>query len=178
MIADLILFSERPKTINKKCSWENGADSHCYAWKPPGSTRESAEMVDDHVDKVEGEVSYKFVLHHGWSRWVLEMDPSYGTGVADLSEFQTLGFAIKSSDARGWEKFRVIIGSSDGESYEALLTSLGFKPDGKWHQCQIDLKDVEKSGVDLSKIKTLFSIGWEGGVSDGQSYNLDDLHLE
>ena len=74
-------FSERPKTINKKCSWENGADSHCYAWKPPGSTRESAEMVDDHVDKVEGEVSYKFVLHHGWSRWVLEMDPSYGTGV-------------------------------------------------------------------------------------------------
>ena len=171
-------FSERPKTINKKCSWENGADSHCYAWKPPGSTRESAEMVDDHVDKVEGDVSYKFVLHHGWSRWVLEMDPSYGTGVADLSEFQTLGFAIKSSDARGWEKFRVIIGSSDGESYEALLTSLGFKPDGKWHQCQIDLKDVEKSGVDLSKIKTLFSIGWEGGVSDGQSYNLDDLHLE
>ena len=26
----------------------------CYAWKPPGSGRESAEMMDDFNDKVEG----------------------------------------------------------------------------------------------------------------------------
>ena len=171
-------FSERPKTVNKKCSWENGADSRCYAWKQPGGTRESAEMVDDYGDKVEGEVSYKFVLNHGWSRWVLEMDPSYGTGIADFSGFEKMGFAIKSTDASGWEKFRVIIASSDGKSYEASLTSLGFKPDGKWHRCQIDLKDVKKSGVDLTRIRTLFSIGWEGGVSSGQYYKLDDLYLE
>ena len=106
------------------------------------------------------------------------MDPNYGTGVADFSGYEKMAFAIKSGDASGWEKFRVIIESSDGKSYEASMTSLGFKPDGKWHRCQIDLKDVEKSGVDLSKIKTLFSIGWEGGVSNGQYYKLDDLYLE
>ncbi len=171
-------FSELPKTVNKKCGWENGADSRCYAWKPPGSTRESAEMVDDYEDKVEGELSYKFVLNRGWSRWVLEMDPKYGDGVADFSGFKTMGFAVKSRDAGRWEKFRVIIGSSDGKSFEAPLSSLGFKPDGRWHRCQIDLNDVKKGGVDLTKIRTLFSIGWEGGVSNGQYYKLDNLYLE
>ena len=171
-------FSELPKTVNKKCSWENGADSRCYAWKPPGRTQESAKMVDDFEDKVEGELSYKFVLNYGWSRWVLEMDPKYGDGVADVSNFKTMGFAIKSEDASKWENFRVIIGSRDGKSFEAPLSSLGFKPDGQWHRCQLDLNDVKKSGVDLSKITTLFSIAWEGGVSNGQYYKLDNLYLE
>lgn len=171
-------FSELPKTVNKKCSWENGADSRCYAWKPPGSNRESAEMIADYDDKLEGTTSYKFVLNHGWSRWVLEMDPNYGDGVADFSNFEKMGVAIKSTDAAHWEDFRVIISSSDGQSYEAPLASLGFQPDGEWHRCHIDLNDVKKSGVDLTKIKTLFAIGWEGGVISGQSYKLDDLYLE
>ena len=171
-------FSELPKTVNKKCSWEKGADSRCYAWKPPGSTREAAQMSDDHQDKVEGELSYKFVLNHGWSRWVLEMDPEYGDGVADLSEFETMGFAMKSKDAAAWEKFRVIIDDAKGNSYEAPLASLGFKPDGKWHRCQIDLSEVKKRGVDLTQIKTLFAVGWEGGVRSGQFYRLDDLYVE
>ena len=171
-------FSELPKSINKKCSWTNGADSRCYAWTPPGGTRESAEMVDDFDDKIEGELSYKFVLNHGWSRWTLEMDANYGAGVADLSDFQTMGFALKSKDAGDWEDFRVIIQSSDGESYTANMSSLGFKADGQWHDCEIDLEDVKKSGVDLTQIRTLFSIGWEGGVRSGQYYKLDNLYLE
>ena len=171
-------FSELPKTINKKCGWANGADSRCYAWKPPGSGRESAEMMDDFNDKVEGKLSYKFVLNSGWSRWTIEMDPNYGEGVADLSDFKTMGFAIKSGDAKGWEDFRVIIASRDGKTYEANMSSLGFKPDGEWHSCKIELSDVKRSGVDLSKIGTLFSVAWEGGVRDGQFYKLDDLYLE
>ena len=171
-------FSELPKTINKKCSWENGSDSRCYAWKPPGSVRESAEMTADYDDKLEGEISYKFVINHGWSRWLIEMDPKYGAGVADFSAFKKMGFAIKSSDADRWEKFRVIIESANGKSYEASLASLGFKPDGQWHRCQIDLNQIARSGVDLTKIKTLFSVGWEGGVNNGQYFKLDDLYLE
>ena len=171
-------FSELPKTVNKKCSWESGADSHCYAWKPEGSSRESAEMIADYDDRLEGEVSYRFVLNHGWSRWVLEMDPKYGEGVADFSGFRKMEFGLKSKDARDWESFRVIIASANGKSYKATMQSLGFKPDGKWHRCSIDLADVRKSGVDLTKIRTMFSIGWEGGVSSGESFKLDDLYLE
>ena len=171
-------FSELPKTVNKKCSWENGGDSRCYAWKPPGSSRESAKMFNDHDDKIEGELSHKFVLNHSWSRWVIEMDPNNGDGFADFSEFQRMGFAIKSKDASNWEKFRVIIASSDGQSYEASLASLGFKPDGKWHRCSIDLNDVKNSGVALSRIGTLFAVGWEGGVRNGDYFKLDDLYLE
>ena len=106
------------------------------------------------------------------------MDPRYDDGVADFSDFEKMGFAMKSKDASNWEKFRVIIESANGKAFEAPLTSLGFKPDGQWHRCQIDLNDVKKGGVDLTKIKTLFAIGWEGGVSAGQYYMLDDLHLE
>lgn len=172
-------FSELPKTVNKRCSWEApGADSRCYAWKPPGRTKESAEMIVDYEDKVEGKVSYKFTLNHSWSRWILEMDPKYGKGVADFSPFEKMGFAVKSKHAANWEDFRVIIESNDGQSYEAPLSSIGFKPDGQWHRCEVNLEDVKKSGVDLTKIKTLFAIGWEGGVSNGQYYRLDDLHLE
>ena len=171
-------FSELPKTINKKCSWNKGSDSHCYSWKIQGSNRESVEMTDDHRDKVEGELSYKFVLRAGWSRWTLEMNPEYGNGVADISSFKKMGFAMKSKDASEWEKFRVIIASKNGMAYEAKLTSLGFKPDGQWHRCQISLDAIKKSGVDLNQIKTLFAVAWEGGVRNGQSFQLDDLHLE
>jgi len=172
-------FSELPRTVNKRCSWtETGADSRCYAWKPPGMNRESAEMTDDSGDRVEGKVSYKFVLNHGWSRWIVEMDPKYGDGVADFSGFEKMGFAIKSKDAAQWESFRVIIESTNGKSYEAPMESIGFKPDGEWHRCTVNLSDVKKAGVDLTKIKTLFAVGWEGGVSNGQYFKLDDLHLE
>ena len=58
------------------------------------------------------------------------------------------------------------------------MSSLGFKADGQWHDCEIDLEDVKKSGVDLTQIRTLFSIGWEGGVRSGQYYKLDNLYLE
>ena len=171
-------FSELPRTVNKKCSWEAGADSRCYAWKPDGGSRESAEMIADYDDRLEGEVSYKFVLNHGYSRWVLEMDPNYGDGVADFSGFKKLEFGLKSKDARDWESFRVVIESTNGKSYKANMQSLGFTPDGEWHRCSIDLGDVKKSGVDLTKIRTMFSIGWEGGVSNGEYFKLDDLYLE
>ena len=171
-------FSELPTSVNKKCSWEKGADSRSYAWKAPGSTRESAEMEGDYNDKVEGQLSYRFVLRNGWSRWVLEMDPNYGEGVADLTKFKTMRFAVKSSDAKAWDGFRVIIGSRGGTTYEADLESLGFVADGEWHRCEINLEDVANAKVDLSQISTLFAIGWEGGVKNGQSFKLDDLHLE
>ena len=171
-------FSELPKTLNRRCSWEKGSDSRCFSWKPPGRSRPSAEMLVDHKDKFEGEQSYKFLLNHGWSRWVLEMSPDYGDGVADLSSFREMGFALKSSDASNWSKFRVIIQSVDGKTYEASMNSLGFKPDGQWHRCQISLGEVARSGVDLEKIKTLFAIGWEEGVRSGQYYKLDDLYVE
>ncbi|MEE2642661.1 MAG: glycoside hydrolase family 16 protein [Planctomycetota bacterium] len=171
-------FSERPKTLNKKCGWEKGSDSRCYAWKQKGTDRESAEMMIDYQDKVEGNASYRFVLKNGWSRWQLEMNPDYGTGVADISAFQTMGFDLKSKDAETWEKFRVIIQSKNGKSYEANLAKLGFRADGKWHSCRIDLEEAKKRGVDLTQVSTLFAIAWEGGVRSGQSYHLDDLYLE
>lgn len=171
-------FSELPKTVNKKCSWESGADSRCYSWKPEGSSRESVEMIADYDDKLEGEVSYKFVINHGWSRWILEMDPKYGDGVADFSNFKKMEFGLKSKDASDWESFRIIIESANGKSYKANMQSLGFKPDGEWHRCSIDLGDVRNSGVDLATIRTMFSIAWEGGVSNGEYFKLDDLYLE
>ena len=58
------------------------------------------------------------------------------------------------------------------------MNSLGFKPDGKWHRCQISLEEVARAGVDLTKIRTLFAIGWEDGVRSGQSYKLDALYVE
>ena len=171
-------FSELPKTLNRRCSWEKRHDSRSYSWKPPGRTQPSAEMIVDYKDKVEGEQSYRFVLNHGWSRWVLEMNPDYGEGIADLSSFRKMGFALKSSDAANWSKFRVIIQSEDGKAYEASMDSLGFKPDGKWHRCQISLGEVARSGVDLTKIRTLLAIGWEDGVRSGQYYKLDNLYVE
>ena len=95
-----------------------------------------------------------------------------------FSGFEKMGFAIKSRDAVRWESFRVIIDDANGNSYQAPLNSIGFKPDGNWHRCTVDLYDVKMSGVDLTKIKTLFSIGWEGGVSNGQYFKLDELYLE
>ena len=74
--------------------------------------------------------------------------------------------------------FRIIIESADGRSYEAPLTSLGFKPDGEWHRCTIDLSKVEQRGVDLTKIKVLLAIAWEGGVNNGDYFKLDDVYLE
>ncbi|MEM7474657.1 MAG: hypothetical protein AAF483_06670, partial [Planctomycetota bacterium] len=169
-------FSELPTAVNKKCGWEKGADSRCYAWKSGG--RESVEMVFQKQGAFEGEVAHKFILRSGWSRWLLEMDPDYGAGVADLSEFKVLRFALKSQDAKDWESFRVIIESNNGKYFGTSMHSIGFKPDGKWHLCSIDLSEVKRSGVDLSKIKTLFAVAWEGGVSSGEYFMLDDLHLE
>lgn len=171
-------FSEYPKSINKRCGWDTGCDSHSYAWKPQGSNRESADMIADEDDKLEGDLSYRFVLNHGWSRWVVEMDPKYGSGVANYSKYETLGFGIKSTDAARWDSFTVIIESADGKSFETPLRSLGFKSDGQWHRCAINLKDVKKSGVDLENIKVLFAIGWGGGVGNGDSFKIDDLYVE
>lgn len=171
-------FSELPKTVNRKCGWANGADSRCYAWTPDGSSRQSAAMTDDQSDKVEGNHSYRFTLNHGWSRWLVEMDPKYGHGTADYSAFEKMGFALKSSDAEHWESLDVIIESEGGKAHRVPLHSIGFKPDGEWHRCSIKLSDVAGSGVDLSKIKTLFSIAWEGGIRNGDVFKLDDLYLE
>ncbi|MDP6634210.1 MAG: glycoside hydrolase family 16 protein [Phycisphaerae bacterium] len=171
-------FSEYPKSVNKKCGWDAGSDSQSYAWKPQGRSKESAAMIADFKDKLEGQLSYKFVLNHGWSRWVVEMNPKYGSGTADISKFKKMGFAVKSKDAAGWDSFKVFIADSNDKSYEASLASLGFKPDGKWHRCTIDLNDVKKSGVDPAKIKVLFSVGWGGGVSNGHYFKIDDLYLE
>lgn len=64
------------------------------------------------------------------------------------------------------------------KSFKANMQSLGFKPDGKWHRCSINLDAVKKSGVDLKKVRTLFAIGWEAGVSNGEYFKLDDLYVE
>ena len=171
-------FSEYPKTVNKRCHWDDGSDSRCYAWTPQGRGKESAAMIADYKDKFEGSVSYKFVLNHGWSRWVIEMNPKYGSGTADISKFKKMGFAMKSADAAQWDSFKIVIADAAGKTHEAQLKSLGFKPDGKWHNCSIDLSAVKKSGVDLTKLKLLFSVDWGGGVSNGHYFKLDDLHVE
>ena len=171
-------FSELPKSINKRCGWEAGCDSRSYAWKPKGSDRESAEMIADYDDKLEGDLSYRFVLNHGWSRWLVEMDPKYDDGTRDYSQFTKLGFAMKSKDAGKWESLQVILESKNGKSYKAPVQSLGFAPDGEWHRCMIDLDRVKKSGVDLAQITVLFSIAWEGGINNGDYFKIDDVYLE
>ena len=170
-------FSELPRSVNKKCTWEVGGDSRCYAWTPPGKSRESAEMIADYDDKVEGSMSYKFVVNHGWSRWVVEMNPDHGNGVADLSGYKKMGFAMKSADPLNLGSFRVVIQSRDGKQCGFSLDSLGFKADGKWHHCVIDLGVIGEKGVDLKQISTLFSFAWEG-IEGGHSFKLDDLYVE
>jgi len=170
-------FSEYPKAVNKKCGWESGSDSYSYAWKPPGSGKPSAKMIGDFDDKTEGQLSYKFVLNHGWSRWEVVMDPKYGKGVADLTKYSKMAFSMKSKDASSWDSFHVVI-SSAGKSYKVELADIGFKADGKWHKCTIDLNKLQEAGVDISQIKTLFAIGWGGGIRNGQFFKLDDLHVE
>ena len=171
-------FSELPKTVNKKCGWSSGADSRCYAWTPEGSRRESAAMADDRDDRIEGTQSYRFTVNQGWSRWLIEMDPKYGSGTADYSGFEKMEFALKSSDVKRWESFDLIIESKGGKSYRVPLSAIGFQSDGKWHRCSVRLNEVARRGVDLTKITTLFAVAWEGGIRSGDTFKLDDLYLE
>ena len=171
-------FSERKKTLNKKCGWDKDSDSRSYAWKPQGSSDPAADMFTIRDDKIEGEEAYRFVLRQGWSRWVVEMNPGFNEGVADLSGFKKMGFAIKSKDAKRFDSFQVIIDDANGESFKTAVSNHGFRPDGDWHRCTIDLKDIQASGLDLKRVKTLFAISWGGGVRAGDSFKLDDLFLE
>ncbi|MEO0416134.1 MAG: family 16 glycosylhydrolase [Verrucomicrobiota bacterium] len=168
-------FSERPHTVNKRCSWAKGADSRCYAWKKNG--RESAKLVMIHDDKTEGTHCYQIQPLTGWSRWVIEMNPEYGTGAADLTEYQSIGFSLKSQHSSSWEEFRVIIEDQTGNSHSIPINTLGFQPNGKWHPCEIPLTALAEAGVNLSRITTLFSLAWEGGIQTGQHVRIDDLHM-
>lgn len=135
-------------------------------------------MSDDRDDRIEGAQSYRFTVNQGWSRWLIEMDPKYGRGTADYSSFKRLEFALKSSDVKRWDAFDLIIESAGGKTYRVPLNAVGFQPDGKWHRCSVRLGDVANSGVDLTKITTLFAVAWEGGVRSGDVFKLDDLYLE
>lgn len=171
-------FSELPTSVNKFNSWTApGADSRSYAWTPPGNGRESATVTDDRDDKVEGKMSYKFAVNHGWSRWVLEMNPDYGTGSIDISKYKKMGFWLKSKDK--FTDLRVILTSKDGAEYEISMEELGFKFDDTWQELTIDLESVKAKGVDLKNINTLFSIAWEDTEWGGTSvFKLDNLHVE
>jgi hypothetical protein len=171
-------FSEYPLSVNKRCGWEAGCDSRSYAWKPQGSNRESATLVADRNDKLEGELSYRFVLNHGWSRWVVEMEAKYGKGTADFSKFEKIGFGMKSSGAARWDAFYVIIESKGGKTFKVPATSVGFKPEGKWHRCSIPISSLRQAGLDPQAITTLFAVEWGGGVRDGDFFMLDDLYLK
>ena len=119
-------------------------------------------MQDDQEDKLEGDVSYKFILNNGWSRWLLEMNPKFGSGFADLSSFKKMAFAMKSKDASKWDAFDIVIESTGEKSYKVSLKSLGFRPDGQWHRCVIDLNDVAKSGVASGRPGVAGRAGWAG----------------
>ncbi|MHC4198634.1 MAG: discoidin domain-containing protein, partial [Planctomycetota bacterium] len=170
-------FSEHAEKINTKCSWDAGSDSRCYAWKPQGSQRESAIVKGDTKDFVEGRSSICFVINSAQSRWVLEMDPKVGAGTVDLSRFKRMGLSLKSDAATGWSDFSIIIASKDGKSYSVPAAKTGFKPDGKWHACSIDLADVAAAGVDLARVDKIIQLAWGDGVEDGDTFKLDDLHF-
>jgi hypothetical protein len=170
-------FSEHAEKINTKCSWDAGSDSRCYAWKPRGSQRESVVVKGDTKDFVEGRESMCFVINSGESRWVLEMDPKVGTGTVDLSRFKRMGLSLKSEAAADWSDFSIVIASKGGKSYTVPVAKIGFKPDGKWHACSIDLADVAAAGVDLARVDKIIQLVWGGGVEDGDTFKLDDLHF-
>ncbi|MHC4250582.1 MAG: glycoside hydrolase family 16 protein [Planctomycetota bacterium] len=167
-------MSEHPDKINRRGGWEADCDSQCYAWKPEGKDTESASVVADTEDKTEGTLSYRFTLNHGWSRWVLEMKDGR---TVDYSRFDRLAFDLKSSEAKYWDSFSVII-EGDGGQFEKPITELGFAADGNWHRCTVPIGAIAAAGVDTKRINKLFQIAWGGGVMDGHELKLDNLHLQ
>ena len=95
----------------------------------------------------------------------------------DFSPYSAIKFAISSKDAKNWDSFNVTIQDKTGNQVEIPLKDVGFKPDGNFHWVTLNIKALQKSGIDMSSISKLFQISWGGGVSRGQSFNLDGLHL-
>jgi hypothetical protein len=164
-----------PHVITQKTGWEAGCDSRYYTWKSDDGI-EGATVSATTDDKTEGTISHRFTLNAGWKRWVLEMNPDTRRS-ADISAYKTMTFSLKSSDAKNWDSFFVILGDAKNQ-YRADLSSLGFAPDGAWHKCTIDLSTVAKSGVDLVHITQPLMIEWGGGVSEGDQFLLDDVRLQ
>jgi hypothetical protein len=164
-----------PHEITRNTGWDAGCDSRSYTWKnQDGVEAATVEATTD--DKVEGNISHRFTLKSGWSRWILEMNPDVKRP-ADLSAYKTMVLSVKSESAKNFDSFSVMVGDAKNQ-YEAQLSSIGFKPDGAWHQCTIDLSAVAKAGVDLKQVTSLLMIGWGGGVSEGDQFWLDDVRLK
>ena len=167
-------FCERTPKINKKCGWEKGCDSRDYIWKADWAKEKGAKVVADKEDKVEGKLSHVFKINYEFSRFVLEMNPKVKTGTVDFSPYSSLRFSLKSSDAKNWGEFQVILEDKSGKSYAADIYKTGFKGDGEWHKCAVDLKST---GLDLTKMFRIFQINWGKGAKKGTSFKLDDVHL-
>jgi len=165
-------FYESKDFFNKKIGWNKDSDSQLYAWKMKGTNKESASIHKVANTKVEGLNAHQFILHSSWSRFILEMKNS-----VDLSEYKLLKFSAKSNDAANWEDFAFVAEDEKGSELEILLDEIGFKADGKWHECTIQIQALKAAGIDVSRLKKLLQISWQGGVKVGHSFYLDNVHL-
>ena len=165
----------RPHVVTRNMGWQEGCDSRCYSWKGEDG-QESAKMEAVTDDKIEGNISHRFNIVRGWSRWILEMNPDAHL-VADLSPYKQMVLSMKSASAKKWDSFAVMIGDGKNE-FREQVSSLGFVADGAWHRCVIDLASVAKAGVDIAHVKSLLMIDWGGGVDKGDQFWIDDVHFE
>ncbi|NQZ70138.1 MAG: beta-galactosidase, partial [Lentisphaeria bacterium] len=161
-------YSEQGKFLNKKLGWGKGCDTQEYSWD------KSASIRWDGSQKAEGNGSYRFTLNKGWSRWVMHLTQKK---TIDFTPYSAIKFAVSSKDAAKWDAFSVIIQDSKGNYIGIPLKDVGFKPDGNFHLIRLDIKALQKGGVDMSSISTLLQISWGGGVAKGHSFNLDGLHV-
>ena len=167
-------LSENSVLLNKEHGWSENADSHSYAWKIMGRNTDSVTVHPVKKVKVEGENSHQFILHNGWGRWIVQMNDKKGQ---DISSFKAFKFALRSSDAAMWDDFSVFIDDKNGSEVKVLMDDVGFKADGKWHWCTIQIPALKAAGLDISKVEKLFQISWGGGVKSGHEFFLDHLHL-
>ena len=125
----------------------------------PGKVTEANyNLVADTKHKIEGKLSYRFTLRNGWSRWVMAMN---GEKTLDFSKFKKLRFALSSRNAVKWDNFAVILEDNKGVFSKIPVKDLGFKADGQWHWCTIDLETLEKTGINIKKISKPFQIAGE-----------------
>jgi hypothetical protein len=151
------------------------------AWEIDNETRafyifDDTFSVATSDDRTEGFVSD--VLTAGSVGWMggglFVVDPGDGgTYVADLSAYDTLHVALKSTDAA---MANTTIAMNGGAEVALSVSDYGFAPDGEWHDVTIPLTDFVAAGVQLDQIVAGFIIGCTP-VAAGESIMVDDLYL-
>lgn len=144
------------------------------AWEVDGETKhfyiyENTFTVSSSDDRVEGFISDVLTAGSvGWMGGGLHTDVN-----EDLSAYDTLHVALKSSDA---SMNALTLGMTGGSEFSVSASAYGFTADGEWHDIYIPLADLEAGGVDLSTISVglVFIVG---SVSAGETLQMDDLYL-